>query len=273
MLPSINLFGYTVYVFLLSILTGIVVGNWQFARLLRRRLGASEPQVLSIQAILTAAFLLGGLGGNALMYGTDGENCGGYSVMGSVLLLGLVIPWVARITGFKHQGRRILDFASASFLATQVIGKVGCFAAGCCFGTRYDGPLAVSFPWDSAAPPVVHLHPVQLYEAAALLVLWFICRRVLARDVAPGTVTGVFLIGKGIERFMAEFLRGDAVQSDILGLTTAQWAAIACLAGGIVYLALRNYRATQAPAVVTTEGDVLESPGMASSRKVPSPAA
>ncbi len=263
MLPSINLFGYTVYVFLLSILTGIVVGNWQFARLLRQRLGATEPQVLSIQALLTAAFLLGGLGGNAIMYGTEGENCGGYSVMGSVILLGLVIPWVGRITGFRHQGRTILDFASASFLATQVIGKIGCFAAGCCFGTRCDGPLAVSFPWDSAAPPVVHLHPVQLYEAAALLVLWFICRRLLTKDLAAGTITGVFLIGKGIERFLAEFLRGDAVKSDILSLTTAQWAALACIAGGIIYLWLRTYNA--ASSADTPRPNAMEAAGVESS--------
>ena len=33
----------------------------------------------------------------------------------------------------------------------HAFGRLGCFLNGCCYGNRWDGPMAVSYPIDSAA--------------------------------------------------------------------------------------------------------------------------
>src|SRR5215469_12077165 len=53
----------------------------------------------------------------------------------------------------------------------QAIGRIGCFAAGCCRGTACNRPWAVTFTNIQAhdltdVPLGIPLHPAQLYEAA-----------------------------------------------------------------------------------------------------------
>ena len=62
----------------------------------------------------------------------------------------------------------------------HVTGRLGCFAAGCCYGKPTDVPWAVIFTNPLAAANVgtplgIPLHPTQLYEAGAeLLILGFL---------------------------------------------------------------------------------------------------
>jgi phosphatidylglycerol:prolipoprotein diacylglycerol transferase len=85
----------------------------------------------------------------------------------------------------------------------QVLGRLGCFLAGCCAGRPADVPWAVAFPED----PALAVHPAQLYESLALAgvaaVLWW--RRRL--DSPAGTQTGAYLVLAGASRFVVEFFR------------------------------------------------------------------
>ena len=61
-------------------------------------------------------------------------------------------------------------------LRDHVTGRLGCFAAGCCYGKPTDVPWAVVFTNPLAAANVgtplgIPLHPTQLYEAGAELLI------------------------------------------------------------------------------------------------------
>ncbi len=96
----------------------------------------------------------------------------------------------------------------------HAIGRLGCFAAGCCYGKPTWLPWGVTFRNPEAAtlvgtPLNISLHPTQLYESIAefanfVFLLWLGRRRQF-----PGQIVATYLILYGIERGFFEFLRGD----------------------------------------------------------------
>jgi phosphatidylglycerol:prolipoprotein diacylglycerol transferase len=116
----------------------------------------------------------------------------------------------------------------------QVLGRLGCFLAGCCAGRPADVPWAVAFPDD----PALRVHPVQLYESLALLgvaaVLWR--RRRLESPV--GTQTGLYLVLAGATRFLVEAFRLNPRVA--LFLTIPQLAATFEMGLGLLLLRARR---------------------------------
>lgn len=98
----------------------------------------------------------------------------------------------------------------------HAIGRLGCFSVGCCYGKEAPAlPWAVRFPespWQQIAPAGVPLHPVQLYEAAANLLifaglLWAYPRRRFDGQIALGYL-GLYTAS----RLVLELLRGDVAR-------------------------------------------------------------
>ena len=75
---------------------------------------------------------------------------------------------------------KTMDIFAPGIVIGQSIGRLGCFAAGCCFGRACYLPWGVRFRSDFAVPDLplnTPLHPVQLYESAAdLLIFWILYR-------------------------------------------------------------------------------------------------
>ena len=102
------------------------------------------------------------------------------------------------------------DLLAPSIAIGQVFGRLGCFAAGCCFGEKTDLPWAVTFSHpDSLAPAGVALHPTQLYEALAALVIFLILMLLKGRPSVPGYRILLYLFLYGSVRWGIEFFRGD----------------------------------------------------------------
>lgn len=103
------------------------------------------------------------------------------------------------------------DIFAAAFPIAHGLSRLGCFAAGCCYGTPYDGPLSVTFDHPaSVAPQNIALHPTQLYEASFLFVLGGILQVVYARKPFHGAVMLTYLLGYAAGRTVVETFRGDA---------------------------------------------------------------
>ena len=74
----------------------------------------------------------------------------------------------------------VTDVFAPGIALGHVIGRLGCLFAGCCFGRPTDVPWAITFTDEFAAQNVgtplgIPLHPTQLYEAGAeLLILGFL---------------------------------------------------------------------------------------------------
>ncbi len=133
----------------------------------------------------------------------------------------------------------VADAAAPAIALGQAIGRLGCFAAGCDYGTKSELPWAVTFtdPYagDNVGVPLgVPLHPVQLYESLGTLVLflgllWFRSRRRF-----KGQILFAYFAGYGLLRFFLEFFRGDPGRGAILdgSLSIPQAISLAVIAAG-----------------------------------------
>jgi phosphatidylglycerol:prolipoprotein diacylglycerol transferase len=146
---------------------------------------------------------------------------------------------------FAH-GRRIHWLALMDFIAPLVplglgAGRIGNFINGELWGRPSEVPWAMVFPAADALPR----HPSQLYEFALEgLVLFALLWWYSGKGRPVGAVSGVFLIGYGSFRFLAEFTRNP--DEGIFGLITfgvsmGQWLSLPMVIVGIVMLR-RSYR-------------------------------
>jgi phosphatidylglycerol:prolipoprotein diacylglycerol transferase len=126
-----------------------------------------------------------------------------------------------------------LDILAPAVALGQGIGRWGCFAAGCCFGTPSTTPWSVIFHSEDAhalvgVPLGVPLHPSQLYESFGAFVILFVLLAVLRNRKFEGQVLGVYLLAYAVLRFVLEFFRGDTARGTVFGgaLSTSQFIAI-----------------------------------------------
>ena len=125
----------------------------------------------------------------------------------------------------------VCDVFAPGIALGHVIGRMGCFLAGCCWGRETTVPWAVVFTDQFAnanvgTPLNRHLHPTQLYESGAELViliglLWFEKK---GRPF-PGRTFWSYMLVYAISRFVIEFYRGDP-RGMISGLSTSQFISV-----------------------------------------------
>jgi phosphatidylglycerol---prolipoprotein diacylglyceryl transferase len=127
------------------------------------------------------------------------------------------------------------------------IGRLGCFAAGCCWGKPTHLPWAVTFTNPDATTGVplgIPLHPTQLYEAFAEGIICLVLVRMLRREHRDGAVIGLYLVLYGMVRFAVEFLRMHDASNPLGGpFTLEQWISLALALAG-VYLLFRRQAVT-----------------------------
>jgi phosphatidylglycerol:prolipoprotein diacylglycerol transferase len=121
-------------------------------------------------------------------------------------------------------------FAPAIALG-HVTGRLGCFAAGCCYGKPTNVPWAVVFTNPAAAANVgtplgIPLHPTQLYESGAELLILIVLLATEKRGRPfPGRTFWLYMILYAISRYIIEFYRGDP-RGVIFGVSTSQFISL-----------------------------------------------
>ncbi|MDP2311994.1 MAG: prolipoprotein diacylglyceryl transferase [Pseudomonadota bacterium] len=173
---------------------------------------------------------------------------------GQVFYGGLVGGVLAAVVFMRWRGQpawRILDLYAPFIALGHAIGRVGCFAAGCCYGAPTDVPWAVVFPMGGKPPGGVPLHPTQLYEVGAnalLAVLLFVLRaRLSPGGTRPAGTTGgdgitfaVLLLGYTMFRTVNELFRGDQIRGTaVAGLSNGQVISAALFVAGLVIVGAR----------------------------------
>lgn len=92
--------------------------------------------------------------------------------------------------------------------------RVGCLAAGCCYGRPTDFLIHLTFtdPRSTAYHffPLIPLHASQPYFMSNAVVMFFVVRWAHLRREFHGQALAAFLMYEGLSRFCLEFLRGDA---------------------------------------------------------------
>jgi phosphatidylglycerol:prolipoprotein diacylglycerol transferase len=154
---------------------------------------------------------------------------GGMSFHGGMLGVILALAWFAR-------SRRQDWLASTDFIAPLVPFALACGRLGNFINAELWGRPAM-VPWAMVFPNVdgVPRHPSQLYEFALegvvlLAVLWWFSLRPRPR----GAVSGAFLLGYGVLRFLVEFTREPDGFLGLLsfGLSMGQWLSTPMIVAG-----------------------------------------
>jgi phosphatidylglycerol:prolipoprotein diacylglycerol transferase len=141
---------------------------------------------------------------------------------------------------------RTCDAFAPGLALGHAIGRVGCFAAGCCYGKEthhfwgvvFHNPLANQI---TGTPLGIPLEPTQLFEAAVELANFFFLMWLLKRRKFDGQVFGAFLMIYGVARFFLEFLRDDPGRGSVFNgaMSGTQLIAIGLVIGGGIIWWLR----------------------------------
>jgi phosphatidylglycerol:prolipoprotein diacylglycerol transferase len=170
---------------------------------------------------------------------------------------GLALAIVFAVLYTRHFNMPWLMTADAFAPAIAIghaIGRLGCFAAGCCWGVACDRPWAVTFTNPDAAqlvgtPLFRPLHPTQLYEAAAEAAVFVFLYWWFNKPHRAGEVIALYLIVSSALRFLIEFYRFHE-QALPFGMpfSLTQWISLGLMLVGAWILWARQGRAVAAPA-------------------------
>lgn len=167
---------------------------------------------------------------------------GGYAYYGGFLLAVPTGIWYLR----RHRQPMwpMADIAGWGIAFGLIFGRLGCFLAGCCFGNVTDSATGIAFPrhspaWDKhlslhsiteQASHSLPVHPTQLYEAVACLLIFLVCLWRYRRGARfPGEVFFLFMLQYAVFRFLVEFLRADDRGEWFGLLSTSQWISVPLL--------------------------------------------
>ncbi len=105
---------------------------------------------------------------------------------------------------------RWLDCVAPAIALGQALGRLGCFAAGCCYGCATNVPWGVTFSDKACLAPLgVSLHPTQIYHFASGIATFAILILLRSRLPRDGQRTGLYLVLFALFRIIIEFYRAD----------------------------------------------------------------
>ena len=138
--------------------------------------------------------------------------------VGGVFYGGLIVAVAVALLYIRKVGLPLwttCDVFAPGIALGHVVGRFGCFFAGCCFGKPTNVPWAITFTSPFAAANVgtplnVPLHPTQLYEAGAeFLILVFLLATEKSGRKFSGRTFWLYMLLYAISRYIIEYYRGD----------------------------------------------------------------
>jgi phosphatidylglycerol---prolipoprotein diacylglyceryl transferase len=152
----------------------------------------------------------------------------------------------------------LLDTFAFAVPLGHSIGRLGCFAAGCCYGKPTNVAWAVTFKSELAeqlagTPLHVPLHPTQLYESAVEFLNFLVIVWLAKRQRFTGQLVGTYFLLYGFERGTIEFFRGDPGRTLLFhnSVSLMQLTSIALILTG-AFLWWRGLRGAAPMAPVST---------------------
>lgn len=229
----------------LAYMAGLILG-WNYVKALVRRPphAMAEPLVDDFLVWATLGVVLGGRMGYVLFYKPSfyfshpGEILqlwhGGMAFHGGAL--GVILAIVLFCRKYKLSILAVGDVVCCAVPIGLFFGRIANFINGELFGrVAADVPWAMIFPGGGPDPR----HPSQIYEALLEGLVLFVVLHLLWRNRAvrerKGTIAGVFLMGYGLSRIVAEFFRQPDAHLGFLwgGATMGQLLSIPLLLAGL----------------------------------------
>ncbi len=131
---------------------------------------------------------------------------GGLVFHGGVILAFIVAYFYIRTHNLPW--KVTLDALAIGMPLGQFFGRVGCFMAGCCYGSPSNLPWAVTFTNPLTLCPLRQpLHPAQLYEAFLALGVFGFIYSLRNKKRFDGQLLLTYFALAGLVRFVVEFFR------------------------------------------------------------------
>jgi phosphatidylglycerol:prolipoprotein diacylglycerol transferase len=248
--------------YLLAFLAFWWLGNLRAVRHAWR--GWSRQDVADMLFYGMLGVIVGGRVGYMLFYGFDmlSENPlsllrvwdGGMSFHGGLLGVMAAMAWLGRKTGKTFW--QVADFVAPLVPIGLAFGRIGNFIGGELWGRLSDVPWAMIFAkttgfrpgedaalmeaWKSGALDHLARHPSQLYQASLEgLALFAILMWYSRRPRPRAAVSGLFLAGYGVFRFIVEFFRQPDEHVGFLAmhwLTMGMLLSLPMIAAGVIIM-------------------------------------
>lgn len=153
---------------------------------------------------------------------------------GGVFYGGLILAVVVALWYIRRVGLPLwttCDVFAPGIALGHVVGRLGCFFAGCCYGKETSVAWAITFTDPYAAmnvgtPLNVPLHPTQLYEAGAEVIILLLLLATESRGRRfPGRTFWLYMLVYAVSRYVIEMFRGDP-RGSVLIFSTSQFISV-----------------------------------------------
>lgn len=237
---------FQIHWYALAYLVGFI-GGWLYSAYMIKRAGSAAAVKPELPEDLLPWIILGVILGGRLIYvlvynptmylhnPLDAFKIweGGMSFHGG--LVGAISAMFLYARAKKLPFLAVTDVAAIAVPIGIFFGRIANFINGELFGRATTLPVGVVFPHGGNLPR----HPSQLYEALLEGLLLFVVLYLIARRKAAwehhGLLSGVFLCGYAISRFLVEFVREPDSQIGFLsvGLTMGQLLCVPMFMVGV----------------------------------------
>lgn len=243
-----QIFGVKIYGYGLMIMIGIIAALFLLAYRSKRK-QYNEDNIWDM-AIL--AIICGIIGGKVLYIITDIKyiieqpsvlkNIGnGFVIYGAVFGGILAVYLYSKKKGWDTLS--IFDLAIPSLPLAQGFGRIGCFLAGCCYGSVTTLPIGVEFRNSPFAPANVHVHPTQIYSSVFDFVLAFFLLWYDRKERKNGRTFSLYLIIYSVGRFLIEYLRDDP-RGSVSIFSTSQFISLFIVIIGVLLFNFERIKET-----------------------------
>lgn len=250
--PTIELGPLNLRTFGLMVALGVLLGAW-IAAVYAERFGVSRDETYRVATWMVLAGIIGSRLTWAATHTDQIESPidviaiweGGIQFSG-----GFICALIVGLPFFKRWNKvlrwRVLDGYALGLSVGLAIGRIGCYSVGEHFGrttdfflaSRYDGgEVREPMLGDVPLVPGTTFHNTSLYEFIYMMVLFaglgavVLAARRRDRELAPGTLVGVFVLYYGVLRFISDSLRVN--DERVAGMTGAQWMCLAMVPAGV----------------------------------------
>lgn len=253
MFPTIQIGSFSIptYTFLLVLGVSILIFGFFLFIYFKKKIPFDESGLVTL--FLGISLLLGYLGG----YVFDGllkiGERGGFYFVSTAFYGGFLfasISFIILMSVLKKAHKRLdtlsyLNILTPFVIFAHTLGRLGCFAAGCCYGAPTDSWAGVVFPNDAPSSleygPGTKVYATQIYEMSALIAILIMT---LSIKFFRKNAFIFYLLSYALARFIIEFYRGDDRGQSIL-LSPSQWVAIVIFIltlGYIIFIYIKTKR-------------------------------
>jgi phosphatidylglycerol---prolipoprotein diacylglyceryl transferase len=256
---SIPRFGpITVYTYGVLLAAAYLLGlQLAMVRARKRNLDATRVMDLGIYIIISAL-----VGAKLLLLVTDFQTFRSNPAellslarSGGVFYGGLILAVVVALIYIRRIGLPLwttCDVFAPGIALGHVVGRFGCFFAGCCWGKPTTLPWGITFTDPFAAANVgtplnQSLHPTQLYEAGAeFLILALLLGTENKGKPFAGRTFWLYMLLYAVSRFVIEFFRDDP-RGMVGVLSTSQFISVILAPLAVIMLVYLARHAAPAP--------------------------